>query len=84
MKPNPKHPQRDKYQEEIDEAIQELIQLEKEGFYNIPKVSWWNLKYRNLDAYCFEYRHTDSCIEGMGCGCAWNSPESTFHELFSS
>ena len=84
MKPNPCHPKRDKYHEEIDNAIQDLIHLEKNGFFSVPRVSWWNLKYKNLAEYCFHYRHTDSCIEGMGCGCAWNSPESTFHGLFSS
>lgn len=83
MRPNLPHPQRDDFHVEIDIAILELIQLEQEGFYNIPRISWWNLKYQNLHEYCYKYRHTDSCHEDMGCGCSSNSPENTFQGLYS-
>ena len=67
---------------EIDEAVETLQNLKKDGVYNVPKVKWWLLYYEELYTYTFEHRHDGSCIEGFGCGCSWNNPESRFIDLF--
>lgn len=67
---------------EIEEAIELLQSLEKDGFYNVPKIIWWLLRYEELYNYAFLHRHDGSCIEGMGCGCVWDQPESRFSALY--
>lgn len=77
------HPLHNIYRREIAEALEELEYLQKDSFYNVPKITWWILKYEELYEYCYENRHTGSCFEGMGCSCAWKSPESKFSNLYS-
>lgn len=77
------HPHRDLYLREIEEAFEELQTLEKDGFYNVPKITWWVLKYEDLYEYAYAHRHVGSCIDGMGCGCCEDVPESRFSWLYS-
>jgi hypothetical protein len=84
MKPNTAHPDRDSYHIKIDRALNELIHLEVDGLYSIAKISWWVMKYEELSIYSYNYRHTDSCLKDMSCGCAWKSYESKFTDLYSN
>jgi hypothetical protein len=76
------HPHRDLYLREIEVAFEELKNLEKEGLYNVPKITWWILSYEELYQYAYEHRHVGSCIDGMGCGCCRDQPESRFSDLY--
>lgn len=69
---------------EIEEARELLRSFQKDGFYTVPKVTWWLLNYEEIYKYSYENRHTGSCIEGMGCGCSWDAPESRFNDLHSA
>ena len=69
---------------EIEEARELLHSFQKDGFYTIPQITWWLLHYEELYKYSFENRHTGSCIEGMGCACSWDAPESLFSGLHSA
>lgn len=71
------------YRREIQEAFELLGSLEKDGLFNVPKINWWILKYEELNEYSWNHRHTGSCIEGMGCSCSSNSPESKLSSLYS-
>ena len=77
------HPHRQLYLREIEEAFELFGTLSKDGFYNVPKLTWWILKYEELYEYSYNHRHVGSCIDGMGCSCSWDSPESRFSELYS-
>lgn len=76
-------PHRELYLREIDEAFEIFDTLKKNDFYNIPKITWWILRYEELYEYSFNHRHVGSCIEGMGCSCSWDAPESRFSNLYS-
>ncbi len=78
------HPNRDLYLREIEEAIEVLDGLNKDGFYNVPKITWWILKYENLYDYSYNHRHVNSCFDGMSCCCTDKNPESKFSSLYSS
>ncbi|MGM0934607.1 MAG: hypothetical protein ACQEWD_14305 [Bacteroidota bacterium] len=69
---------------EVEEAFETLKTLNKDGFYNVPKLTWWVLRHEELYRYCHKNRHYDSCIDGMGCPCCWDKPESRFSYLYSS
>ena len=69
---------------EIEEARELLRSFQKDGFYTVPKITWWLLHYEELYKYSYENRHTGSCIEGMGCACSWDAPESLFSSLHSA
>ena len=77
------HSHRELYLQEIQEAFETLNGLEKDGFYNVPKITWWVLKYEDLYEYAYAHRHVGSCIDGMGCGCCEDVPESRFSWLYS-
>ncbi|MBI6115999.1 hypothetical protein [Salegentibacter maritimus] len=76
------HPHRKLYLREIEEAFENLKTLEKDGFYNVPKITWWVLKYEELYEYAQAHRHVGSCIDGMGCSCCEKVPESRFSGLY--
>ena len=78
------HPHRNLFLREIEEAFQVLQGLEKDGFYNVPKITWWILKYEELYDYSYNHRHINSCFEGMGCCCTDKNPEMKFSSLYSS
>lgn len=78
------HPHRKLYLREIEEAFEVFKGLKKDDFYNIPKITWWILKYEELYEYSHNHRHVGSCIDGMGCACCWDAPESRFSSLYSS
>lgn len=67
---------------EIEEAREILKSLQKDGFYSIPKVTWWILHYEELFKYSYENRHNGSCIDGMGCSCSWNAPKCLFSGIY--
>ena len=69
---------------EIQEARELLISFQKDDFYTVHKITWWVLNYKELSIYSYENRHTGSCVEGMGCGCSWDAPESKFSDLHSA
>lgn len=71
------------YRREIEVALKELGNLKKDSFYSVPKITWWILTYVELYKYSHDHRHVSSCIEGMGCSCSWDSPESKFSDLYS-
>ena len=77
------HPHRNLYLWEIGEALEVFKGLEKDGFYNVPKITWWILKYEELYEYSHNHRHVGSCIDGMGCACCEDAPESRFSWLYS-
>lgn len=66
---------------EIQKARKLIKSFQKDGFYTVPKITWWLLHYEELYKYSHENRHTASCIEGLGCCCSWNSPEGLFSDL---
>jgi len=68
---------------EIQEARELLQGLQKDGFYTMPKITWWILHYEELSGYSYENRHSGSCADGLSCSCSWNSPESRFSDLHS-
>lgn len=76
------HPFQSLYRREIEEAIETLQSLQKNGLYNIPKITWWLLHYEDLFQYSYKHRHVGSCIDGMGCACCWDQPESLFSDLY--
>ncbi|WP_029036958.1 hypothetical protein [Salinimicrobium xinjiangense] len=78
------HPHRNLYLREIEEAFELFESLKKDGFYNVPKITWWILKYEELYEYSHDHRHVGSCIDGMGCECCWDAPESRLSSLYSS
>ena len=57
------HTQRKLYMREIEEAFEVLEDLKKEGFYNVPKLTGWRLKYEDLYDYSHNNRHDNSCLE---------------------
>ena len=69
--------------QEIEEAVEALLKLPKNGFYNIPKITWWLLYYEELFTFAYDHRHDGSGIENIGCGCSWNNPESRLSDLYS-
>ena len=69
---------------EIEEAREIFLSLKKDDFYTVPKVAWWLLHYEELYKYSFQYRHTGSCVEEMGCACSWDGPENLFSNLHSA
>ena len=69
---------------EIDEALENLKSLKKNGFMNIPKLTWWVLNYEELYQYCDKNRYKGSCYEGMTCPCISNNPENRFNFLYPS
>jgi len=69
---------------EIEEARDLLQSFQKDGYYTVPRITWWVLNYEELYKYSSENRHTGSCIEGMGCACSWDAPESLFSGLHSA
>ncbi len=77
------HPLHNLYRLEIEEALEELQHLQKDGFYNVPKITWWILKFDELYEYSYIHRHVGSCIDGMGCNCCWDAPESRFSDLYT-
>ena len=70
------------YHQEIEEAIEALQNLAKNGFHNVAQIAWWLLRYEELYTYSYDHRHDESCVEGMGCGCASQTPESKFSDLY--
>ena len=78
------HPYRNLFLKEIEEAFEVLKGLKKNGFHNVPKITWWILKYEELYHYSYNHRHVNSCIEGMGCCCPDKNPEMRFSSLYSS
>ncbi|MCG9971149.1 hypothetical protein [Christiangramia crocea] len=78
------HPHRNLYLKEIEEAFEVLEGLKKKGFYDVPKITWWILKYEELYHYSYNQRHVNSCYEGMGCCCTNKSPEMRFSSLYTS
>ncbi len=78
------HPHRNLYLREIEEAFEVLEDLKKEGFYNVPKITWWILKYEDLYDYSYNHRHVNSCFDGMSCCCTDKNPEMRFSSLYSS
>ena len=78
------HPRRNLYLREIEEAFEVLAGLNKDGFYNVPKIDWWILKYEELYDYSYNHRHVNSCFEGMGCCCTEKNPEMKFSSLYKS
>lgn len=76
------HPHRDLYLREIEEAFELLKGLKKDGFYNVSGITWWLLKYEELYEYAHAHRHVGSCIDGMGCSCCEDVPESRFSGLY--
>lgn len=78
------HRYRNIYLKDIEQAFEALKDLKKDGFYSIPKITWWTLKYEDLYEYSSNHRHVNSCIEGMGCCCTDNNPEMKFSSLYSS
>ena len=69
---------------EIQEALENLKCLKKDGFMNIPKLTWWVLNFEELSHYCDKNRHYGSCYEGMTCPCISNNPENRFNFLYPS
>lgn len=70
--------------QEIKEAWELLQSFKKDGFYTVPKITWWVLNYKELATYTYEKRHEDSCYEGLSCPCSWDSPENRFHTLYAT
>ncbi len=83
MSTSTSHPLQTIYRREIEAALEELRNLKKDGFYSVPKITWWALHYEELSSYSYKNRHTDSCFEGMSCSCSLDSPESRFSDLHS-
>lgn len=69
---------------EIQEALENLESLKKDGFINIPKLTRWVLNYEELYHYCQKNRHNGTCYEGMTCPCISNNPENRFSFLYPS
>ncbi|QED36693.1 hypothetical protein FK178_02725 [Antarcticibacterium arcticum] len=84
MSTSTSHPIKAIYRREIQEAFELLESLKKDGFYNVPKITWWILKYEELNEYSWNHRHVGSCIDGMGCCCTDKNPESKFSFLYSA
>lgn len=69
---------------EVKEAFENLKSLKKDGFINVPKLTWWVLRYEELYKYCHENRHNGSCFEGMSCACTDKTQESRFSMFYPS
>ncbi|WP_282018177.1 hypothetical protein [Salegentibacter mishustinae] len=69
---------------EIKDALLELGNLEKDGFYSIPKITWWFLTFEDLAQYCRENWRNDSCFGDLPCSCVLNSPEYRFKHVCDS
>lgn len=69
---------------EIEEAVETFKTLKKEGFFNLPKITWWLLHYKELYSFSYQNRHYGSCFKGMGCPCSWDTPESRFSDFYSA
>ncbi|MDX1718715.1 MAG: hypothetical protein R3353_01015 [Salegentibacter mishustinae] len=66
---------------EIKDALLELENLEKDGFYNIPNITWWMLSFEDLAQYCRENWMNDSCFGDLPYSCVLDSPENKFRGL---
>ncbi|WP_037320631.1 hypothetical protein [Salegentibacter sp. Hel_I_6] len=84
MPKSSENPLKQIYFREIKDALLELENLEKDGFYNIPKITWWILTFEDLAQYCRENWMNDSCFGDLPCSCVLDSPESKFKDLHSS
>lgn len=69
------------YRREIKDALLELENSEKDGFYNVPRITWWTLTFEDLAQYCRENWLDGSCFGDLPCSCVLNSPENKFRDL---
>lgn len=84
MKTSTVHRYRNIYLKDIEDSFEVLKDLKIDGFYSIPKMKRWILKYEDLYEYSYNHRHVNSCIEGMGCCGTGKTLENKFNSLYSS
>lgn len=67
---------------EIEEALELLQSFQKDGFYTIPKIGWWLLKYYVLYKDCKENWNNCSCFGELPCSHTFNSEENKFIDFY--
>ncbi len=72
------------HSKEIHSSIAELKDLNEQGFYTIPKVNWWLLKYSDLYKYCKENWNNGSCFGELPCSHTMGSEEDKFRYFYEN
>ena len=68
--------------DKIDFAVEDLQNLESEGFYAMNKISWWLLKYEIVYTQCKATWNNNSCYGDLPCSHTLQSPENKFCDLY--
>ena len=84
MNPSSPDPLNKIYLGEIEEAIEHLVLLKKDGFLSIPHLHWWLRTYKELYQYCKANWKNGSCFGELPDSYNLKGELSRFNDLYSA